>query len=541
MLLNRKIVRFLIIVQISIYISYSLKSLGDLLPFYFTNTDPAYEYLINGVNLNYGVPPGHADHPGSTVQWLVFLTNKIYSIITASNLELKVDFVNRPEHYAIFFSLVTIFLHSLVMYLLTNKLVTVYKKNAFIFYPTFLLLISYPFIDQIVGIKPENLLIIATSLLLYSILHFFEFKQSKNSFVIPVTLGAIFAFGVSTKFTFILFAGILLFIKNITNKIIFVTTSVLVALVINIKLMGVFSFTWFINIIFYGGRYGQDRPKDYLNILVTLKDLVLYQYQIIGIIVILSIYIATNRQCRKNIFRIKALKIYSLLVISGLVLIVKESLPRDFLFISPILAVILLILVTSAPPNATLKFFERYANKFIAGIAIIFIICQIGLMNSSDLRYINNIFHNQENEEITVSQNHKLYENKVTELLSTGEIVITDYDAPTQFAALQFGNVMYGESSVRDEIDQVYPTSLHVVGSNIYNGKSEIIGCQLFPNFENEGRDIYLLTRSGTEFISRINSSIHGYGWQLSENFIQYKETGLDWKIYEVSNTKCRS
>ena len=541
MLLNGKIVRFLIIVQISIYISYSLKSLGDLLPFYFTNTDPAYEYLINGVNLNYGVPPGHADHPGSTVQWLVFLTNKIFSIITVSNVELKVDFVNKPEHYAIFFSLFTILLHSLVMYLLTNKLVAVYKKNTFIFYPTFLLLISYPFIDQIVGIKPENLLIIATSLLLYSILHFFEFKQSKNSFVIPVTLGAIFAFGVSTKFTFILFAGILLFIKNITNKIIFVITSVLVALIINIKLIGVFSYTWFVNIIFNGGRYGQDRTKDYLNILVTLKDLVLNQYQVIGIIAILSVYIATIRQGRQNIFQIKALKIYSLLLISGLVLIAKESLPRDFLFISPILAVILLILVTSAPFITKLKFFERYASKFIAGLTIIFIICQIALIKSSNLKYINDIFSNQENEEITVSQNHKLYENNVTELLSSGEIVITDYDAPTQFAALQFGNVMYGESSVRDEIDQVYPTSLHVVGSNIYNGKSEIIGCQLFPNFENEGRDIYLLTRSGIEFISRINSSIHGYDWQLSENFIQYKETGLDWKIYEVLNTKCRS
>ena len=541
MLLNGKIVRFLIIVQISIYISYSLKSLGDLLPFYFTNTDPAYEYLINGVNLNYGVPPGHADHPGSTVQWLVFLTNKIFSIITVSNVELKVDFVNKPEHYAIFFSLFTILLHSLVMYLFTNKLVAVYKKNTFIFYPTFLLLISYPFIDQIVGIKPENLLIIATSLLLYSILHFFEFKQSKNSFVIPVTLGAIFAFGVSTKFTFILFAGILLFIKNITNKIIFVITSVSVALVINIKLIGVFSYTWFVNIIFNGGRYGQDRTKDYLNILVTLKDLVLNQYQVIGIIAILSVYIATIRQGRQNIFQIKALEIYSLLLISGLVLITKESLPRDFLFISPILAVILLILVTSAPFITKLKFFERYASKFIAGLTIIFIICQIALIKSSNLKYINDIFSNQENEEITVSQNHKLYENNVTELLSSGEIVITDYDAPTQFAALQFGNVMYGESSVRDEIDQVYPTSLHVVGSNIYNGKSEIIGCQLFPNFENEGRDIYLLTRSGIEFISRINSSIHGYDWQLSENFIQYKETGLDWKIYEVLNTKCRS
>ena len=101
----------------------------------------------------------------------------------------------------------------------------------------------------------------------------------------------------------------------------------------------------FVNIIFNGGRYGQDRTKDYLNILVTLKDLVLNQYQVIGIIAILSVYIATIRQGRQNIFQIKALKIYSLLLISGLVLIAKESLPRDFLFISPILAVILLILV----------------------------------------------------------------------------------------------------------------------------------------------------------------------------------------------------
>jgi hypothetical protein len=119
--------------------------------------------------------------------------------------------------------------------------------------------------------------------------------------MIPVTLGTIFAFGVSSKFTFILFAGILLFIKNTTNKIIFVLTSVLVALVINIKLIGVFSYTWFVNIVFYGGRYGQDRPKDYLNILATLKDLVLYQYQIIGII-------AIHEKCCSAINRIYQIK-----------------------------------------------------------------------------------------------------------------------------------------------------------------------------------------------------------------------------------------
>jgi len=541
MLLNRKLVHFLILIQILIYISYCLKSLGELLPFYFANTDPAYEYLINGVNLNYGVPPGHADHPGSTVQWLLFLTNKSYLFITARNIELKVDFVNRPEHYAIFFSLVTILLQSLVIYFLTNRLVTVYKKNIFIFYPTIFILISYPFVDQIVGIKPESLLIIATSLLVLVILHIFESQQSKISIISLVTLGAIFAFGVSTKLTFILFAGIFLFIKNITNKIIFVISTLIIAFIINIKLIGVFSYTWFINIIFNGGRYGQDRSKDYLNILSTFKDLVLQQYQVIGIILILSIYLATNRQGRQNLIQIKGLKVFSLLVTCGLVLIVKESLPRDFLFLTPILAVIILILIASTPSITSIKIYEKYEKKIIVGITIIYMISEIALLISSELKYINNIFSNQKNEEINVSQNHKLYENKVTDILSNGEIVITDYDAPTQFAALQFGNVMYGESSVRNEIDQAYPTSLHVVGDNIYNGKSEIIGCQLFSNFENEGRSVYLLTRSRSEFISRINSSKHGYDWELSENYIQYKETGLDWKIFEVLNTKCLS
>jgi hypothetical protein len=417
----------------------------------------------------------------------------------------------------------------------------VYKKNIFIFYPTIFILISYPFVDQIVGIKPESLLIIATSLLVLLILHIFESQQSKISIFSLVTLGAIFAFGVSTKLTFILFAGIFLFIKNITNKIIFVISTLIIAFLINIKLIGVFSYTWFINIIFNGGRYGQDRSKDYLNILSTFKDLVLQQYQVIGIILILSIYLATNRQGRQNLLQIKALKVFSLLVTSGLVLIVKESLPRDFLFITPILAVIILILVASIPSITSIKIYEKYGNKIIVGITVIFMISEIALLMSSELKYINIILSNQKNEQITVSQNHKLYENRVTEILSPGEIVITDYDAPTQFAALQFGNVMYGESSVTTEIDQTYPTSLHIVGSNIYNGKSEIIGCQLFPKFENEGRSIYLVTRSRSEFISRIKSSVHGYDWDLSENYIQYKETGLDWKIFEVLNTKCLS
>jgi len=121
-----------------------------------------------------------------------------------------------------------------------------------------------------------------------------------------------------------------------------------------------------------------------------------------------------------------------------------------------------------------------------------------------------------------------------------GHIVITDYDAPTQYAALQFGNALYGDSSVKIEVDNRYPTSLHIVGTNIYNGKIEKIGCQLFPRFLAEGRKVYVFSRSLQETKSRINSSEHGFDWSFSDKFIEYKDLELDWKVYEVINAKCR-
>jgi hypothetical protein len=40
-------------------------------PYYLGyNSDPAYAYLLNSLNILNGVPPGHTDHPGTTVQLL---------------------------------------------------------------------------------------------------------------------------------------------------------------------------------------------------------------------------------------------------------------------------------------------------------------------------------------------------------------------------------------------------------------------------------------------------------------------------------------
>jgi hypothetical protein len=120
-----------------------------------------------------------------------------------------------------------------------------------------------------------------------------------------------------------------------------------------------------------------------------------------------------------------------------------------------------------------------------------------------------------------------------------GHIIITDYDTPTQFAALQFGNVMYGESAVKEEVDRKYPTSLHIIADTVFNGKGEKIGCHLFSQFKIENRKIFVFARSPNEARSRLNSSVNGYVFMFSNNFLEFKGSGLDWKIFEIVKAEC--
>jgi hypothetical protein len=120
-----------------------------------------------------------------------------------------------------------------------------------------------------------------------------------------------------------------------------------------------------------------------------------------------------------------------------------------------------------------------------------------------------------------------------------GHIIITDYDTPTQFAALQFGNVMYGESAVKEEVDRKYPTSLHIIADTVLNGKGEKIGCQLLSQFKLENRKIFIFVRSPDEAKLRLNSSVHGYAFVFSNDFLEFKASGLDWKIFEIVSAEC--
>jgi hypothetical protein len=390
--------------------------------------------------------------------------------------------------------------------------------------------------DQLIGVKPENFLIMAVGLMTYSML-VFENKNEEKKNVKSVVYGLILAVGISTKLTFSPFLILIFFVRSNSGKLLSVITMMVTLLVLNIKLYGTLSLSWFTNIIFNGGRYGENRSKPFIDVISDLSNIVLFKYPGVAILIVLTIIIFTRSNYKSKLLESEIRLIFysSLLMTLGLFLVIKESLPRDFVIIIPLIAFVIIIQLGALLHSNYFKNIWGNNRVFfymslILAISLIFISI-----------FTSNTYNRLFNSEVNSENNDKyLFEEFQISKSLEGHIVITDYDAPTQYAALQFGNALYGESSVKNEVDGKYPTSLHIVGTNIYNGKNEKIGCQLFPRFLTEGRKIYVFSRSLKEIESRINSSEHSFDWSFSDTFIEYKDLDLEWKVYEVIYAKCR-
>jgi hypothetical protein len=477
--------------------------------------------------------PGHADHPGSTVQWTLSLTHRIYFALAGKSIDIRSDFVEFPENYALTFSIFSILLHAIIIFFITIKLYKTFQNVLNLFFPTIFIIVGFKYFDQLIGIKPENFLILTSGLLVYGLLDF-ELKAELKNKLKPIVYSIILGIGVSTKITFLLFSPIFFLVKGFKEKIVFIFTFILTLLILNIYLYGTFSFNWFLNIIFNGGRHGQEGSKNFLRILYDLRDIAFLFYPSISFLITLSlILILLNKQNKiVNVSELKIIKINYLFVFLGLLLVVKESYPRDFVIIIPFMSLLITLHISKI---FKMSFMRK--NPYLTFASILLPVITIVLTIIALINTINMITKNKtyalEGGRTIFEDFHKLNSEK-------GHIVITDYDTPTQFAALQFGNVMYGESAVKEQVDEKYPTSLYIISDTIFNGKGEKIGCRLFSQFKIENRNIYIFVRSPDEMKARLNSSVHGFDFVFVNNYLEFKDTGLDWKIIEIESAACR-
>lgn len=68
-------------------------------PYYLgTNSDPDYVYLVNGLSMAQFVPPGHVDHPGTTVQWISAATIRLVHLLVGQD-SIEESVLKNPELY----------------------------------------------------------------------------------------------------------------------------------------------------------------------------------------------------------------------------------------------------------------------------------------------------------------------------------------------------------------------------------------------------------------------------------------------------------
>jgi hypothetical protein len=165
--------------------------------------DPAYAYLLNGLNILQSIPPAHTDHPGTTVQLLAALVIGIEWRIRhwfGSTLGLVESVLRDPESYLNHINLVLVMLLAFFIWLaavlvhrITGSLIAALCVVA-------LPLFSQTFVWSLIQVQPEPLLAglaaLATAMAL---------PHTTSDRLLPlraVLLGAILGAGIVTKLTF---------------------------------------------------------------------------------------------------------------------------------------------------------------------------------------------------------------------------------------------------------------------------------------------------------------------------------------------------
>ena len=114
----KKIVNIIILLLVPILVYY-IGSLFFLIqtPYYLLNWDPEYAYLYNGVAIYSGNAPSHTDHPGTTLQVLIFLF-LFLAEFGNSSLIVYEKVLNNPELYLHAVNNILIFIVVLLTFIL---------------------------------------------------------------------------------------------------------------------------------------------------------------------------------------------------------------------------------------------------------------------------------------------------------------------------------------------------------------------------------------------------------------------------------------
>lgn len=188
-------------------------ALVQLPPFWRQLPDPIYQYLLNGVAITSGVMPGHTDHPGTSLQWLMGLIQRLSFHVAGQGETYIADVVARPELYLTIDASVLIGLQFAIFVYASLRLAWYVGVKATFAFQSLILAAVPVFLFTIYPV-PENLVWLCTLAVVGLLAPMARSPRGSANLVVLVALGIVLAVGATAKVIFLpVFALVLVWLR----------------------------------------------------------------------------------------------------------------------------------------------------------------------------------------------------------------------------------------------------------------------------------------------------------------------------------------
>lgn len=435
------------------------------------NSDPDYAYLLNALNIINAIPPGHTDHPGTTVQLLGsvgLLLKWLSHLAWGGHFGVNQFVLRHPEESL---GAINLLLNILIFIAFCFSSMSIYRAMrgigpVMVFQLSLLIPLQVKL--SLFRVDPEPLLVF-TVLLLSGLLVRYQLsdKATPPRFRIPFFVGAVMGFGIATKITFIPIVLLVALFQTTRERLLVacgcITSFLLFTLPIITKYPKMFS--WFGALATHKDQYGKGEVglPPLAKLMANLQELIQKEPFLFIFLACYLIYLMAKTCSAKQPITGKS---HRFIALGAVVIIIQVVMTIKHPGVHYLLPAITLTALLNAVLVDTLKNNPDFAIIRLGN----YIFCALifaGIIYGS---YVTKSWASDSEKYL---KNEIALSNKINSM--SGCSAITYYRASSIEYALAFSNE-YSSFSFARELSMIYPDKLfyHLWSGVFYTYQSEV-------------------------------------------------------------------
>jgi len=407
------------------------------------NMDPEYAYLLNSLNIINRIPPGHIDHPGTTVD----LLGAVGLIMKWLSLDVNELVLRHPEESL---QAINILINILIFIAIIFTSLSLYKPmkdigSVIVFQLS--LLVPLEIKLSLIRVDPEPLLVFSVIVLSGLLVQYQkQVPETIYWFKMPILVGMIMGFGLATKVTFLPLLLFIVLFPTVKERLLAVCGCVASFLLFTLPIVSQYPrmLSWFKSLMLHKGKDGAGDVgvPPITDLGGNLLDLIQQEPFLFIFMVGYLIYIVLGKSLGKQIVTDN-----KLLALGTGVIIIQYLMTAKYTQAYYMLPAITLIALLNVNLVASLKQYLSISNS------------RIGVMLPYALIIVGIIYGISSTKSWAIESRRNLQDEIKLSNVTTamkGCTVINSYKGSSMESALAFGNE-FANRRYRKELSIIYP------------------------------------------------------------------------------------